>query len=412
MQVPKEKPSDHDFHLLGVTPQTPPDQVKKAYRQLVRRWHPDHFQQHSPQAQRQAEDKLKEINGAYHRIVDGWSEHKSSASRPQSAHQSRPRSTQSKPTEHSQKKADPHSNHTSRSHVDRMHGKQPLSPSIQRRIRYGLLGLLFLLALTVINFVPFKPRPVSPPSPRENGPEVALQLNTQNTTPPPNANRAHPPEAPDAQVPTSEPNQLPAGITPPSEPTPERGHFGLGATEAEVLRIQGPPNKTRGQTWIYNLSDLQFKDGRVFRYNNFDGSLKIRLKPSEKYTEIPPFFSLGSTKDEVLAVQGTPTRIINQTWYYGFSEVRFREARVVAFDNFFGNLKIRMLPSFIDDIAANRQSFSIGASTNEVLAVQGTPTSVQGSMWFYGLSNILFRNGRVEYVFDTTGNLHFESPEG
>jgi outer membrane protein assembly factor BamE (lipoprotein component of BamABCDE complex) len=112
----------------------------------------------------------------------------------------------------------------------------------------------------------------------------------------------------------------------------------------------------------------------------------------------------------VLAVQGTPTRILNQTWYYGFSEVRFRAGRVAAFDNFFGRLKLRMLPS-VPNINSEKTFFTIGSSQDEVLAVQGTPSSVHGNTWFYRFSNILFRDGKVEYVVDSNGYLRFQLPE-
>ena len=44
------------------------------------------------------------------------------------------------------------------------------------------------------------------------------------------------------------------------------------------------------------------------------------------------YFTIGSTKDEVLAVQGTPTRMVISTdgsiWYYGMSKVHFASGRV------------------------------------------------------------------------------------
>ena len=146
-------------------------------------------------------------------------------------------------------------------------------------------------------------------------------------------------------------------------------------------------------------------------YNNFDGSLKVLLLSSKPNTKAPVFFTIGSTKDEVLAVQGTPTRVLHRTWYYGFSQIRFQEERVVSYDNFFGNLKIRMLPSVREEPSIKKAFFTIGSSRDEVLSVQGTPTSVQGNMWFYGFSNILFRNGRVKYVLDSDRRLHFQEPD-
>jgi hypothetical protein len=44
-------------------------------------------------------------------------------------------------------------------------------------------------------------------------------------------------------------------------------------------------------------------------------------------------FGMGSTRREVIAVQGTPTRRIENTWYYGQSEVYFAGDRVVGWRN-------------------------------------------------------------------------------
>ena len=35
------------------------------------------------------------------------------------------------------------------------------------------------------------------------------------------------------------------------------------------------------------------------------------------------YFTIGSSKDEVLTVQGTPTKPGQYTWEYGFSKVEF-----------------------------------------------------------------------------------------
>jgi hypothetical protein len=178
-----------------------------------------------------------------------------------------------------------------------------------------------------------------------------------------------------------------------------------------VVAIQGLPTKIRGQTWIYGVSEIQFKDAKVSRYNNFDGSLRVRLDPPTlPRGEIPPFFTLGSTPNEVLLVQGTPTRIDVQSWFYGFSEIRFKNGRVANYDNYFGNLRVRILPSDSYRSTSPGDYFTVGSSTDEVLAVQGTPTSIQGNLWFYQLSNILFRDGRVRYVVNTGGNLRFAPP--
>jgi curved DNA-binding protein CbpA len=51
------------YSILGLKPGASPALVKQAYRQLVKRWHPDGFP-HTHQKQ-QAEEKIKQINEAY-----------------------------------------------------------------------------------------------------------------------------------------------------------------------------------------------------------------------------------------------------------------------------------------------------------------------------------------------------------
>lgn len=52
------------FQTLGLEANSSPEQVKKAYRDLVQVWHPDRFS-HDERLRLIAQEKLKEINGAY-----------------------------------------------------------------------------------------------------------------------------------------------------------------------------------------------------------------------------------------------------------------------------------------------------------------------------------------------------------
>ncbi len=54
------------YKVLGITPQATDEQVKKAYRELARKYHPDNYA-NSPLADL-AEEKMKEINEAYETI--------------------------------------------------------------------------------------------------------------------------------------------------------------------------------------------------------------------------------------------------------------------------------------------------------------------------------------------------------
>ena len=52
------------YQILGVTPSTSPADIKQAYRDLAKVWHPDRFFD-DPTLRHQAEVKIKEINQAY-----------------------------------------------------------------------------------------------------------------------------------------------------------------------------------------------------------------------------------------------------------------------------------------------------------------------------------------------------------
>ncbi len=55
------------YRILGISPDATDDEVKKAYRALAKKYHPDRYQ-NSPLAQ-EASEKMKEVNAAYEEIL-------------------------------------------------------------------------------------------------------------------------------------------------------------------------------------------------------------------------------------------------------------------------------------------------------------------------------------------------------
>jgi len=55
--------------------------------------------------------------------------------------------------------------------------------------------------------------------------------------------------------------------------------------------------------------------------------------------------------------------------------------------------------------------FTIGSPEEEVLRIQGQPRHIEGNVWWYGLSRVVFKKGEVVDIIDMTGNLRAIKPE-
>jgi hypothetical protein len=161
-----------------------------------------------------------------------------------------------------------------------------------------------------------------------------------------------------------------------------------------------------GETWHYRYSSVDFYNGRVRGYSNISNNLRVKLAPktdSSAQRQID-YFTLGSTQEEVLAVQGTPSGIIGSTWHCAYSSIDFVNGKVKGYSNISRNLRVKLLPK-VETFLQSPGYFTIGSTQDEVLAVQGTPTGIIGSTWRYGYSSIDFHNGEVKGYSDISKNL-------
>src|SRR5207237_812612 len=101
-----------------------------------------------------------------------------------------------------------------------------------------------------------------------------------------------------------------------------------------------------------------FRNGRVVSWSISSlNPLKAVLLPESgsdaSTARAKGFFTVGSTKDEVIGVQGTPTRFSETNWTYGLSSVEFRAGTDAGWDESPLNpLRARLLPAVQADSAA------------------------------------------------------------
>ena len=369
--MPPEVQLNEDFRTLGLNPGAGASEVKKAYRGLVKKWHPDRHHLEPYEARAFAEDKFLKIDEAYRRIAKTWEQG------PRPGPNDGRDFSRSKPG--AKKWGKPFGfNPRGWSAARFFPGLWPIGLSTIAKA--ALLFVLILLYVLISNIAPDRPVSV-----KMKLHLPAKERRTAQTAP---LNRLTPPE-------TGPSRRLSADF------------FTLGSSDSEVLKIQGTPSRIQGETWVYGVSEVNFKNGRVTGYNNFDRSLRVRMEPGAHGGRYTDHITIGSTQNQVLQVQGTPTRIAGNRWYYGFAELTFENGLLRDYDNYFGTLKISLLPSTQADHGSRAGFFTQGSTPDEVVAAQGTPSAVHGKRWSYNFDYVFFRDGKVSGVIDSDGALHY-----
>ncbi|MGB6689449.1 MAG: DnaJ domain-containing protein [Terracidiphilus sp.] len=108
-----------------------------------------------------------------------------------------------------------------------------------------------------------------------------------------------------------------------------------------------------------------------------------------------PYITVGLTKDEVLAVAGTPASASEDKLTYKGAEIYLKDGKVAGWniDPVASPLRVKLWPDAPVD--TDLEYFSLGSTRNDVLVVQGTPTSFSENKFGYGASEVYFQNNRV-----------------
>ena len=316
---------DEYYKILGLKPGASREEIQQAYKDLVNVWHPDRFS-HDPHLQIKAQDELKKINEAYECLQRGISEPAPPATPPPET--IRAASADAKmgvPTQRESAKL-----------------SQWLWPII------GLVVMGAFAAKLILQQEATTPPPA--PNPFNS---YKTEIEKEKTRLPPK------PFVSDDTAETLSPEIIIArkkkeaerwGDTPgqstggsaASPGAQKLTYITVGSGKDDVTRIQGRPNSASSNLFTYGSSHIYFENGQVIGWENSSPRLKVRLYPTAR--SHASTFTIGSTKDEVLSVQGTPDSFTDNDFSYGNSTVHFKDGRVTDWFEHDVTLKARMQP--------------------------------------------------------------------
>jgi curved DNA-binding protein CbpA len=344
----KQCPRCEAVQVLGVQTDATESQIRSAHRLLAKAWSPENFQD-DQKLKDAAEEKLKDITTAFYFLTSTSSER---------YHEERPcyvacckapdgQSTDVKPAENNQA---PSLSPNAFSLLPEEEGIKSLA-----RILPKPKTLLKIAALIVVLFIGIsiwaglrslepgaaQAANVKPSNLRggANAPEESLlemikkdlqsldpRESSQEQQTDPSADQPAPRNS--TRVQTGKIRAATSSVQPAANAT--KSYITVGSTKDDVLAQQGTPTAASEDKLVYGKSELYLKDGFVVGWRIDSGASVIRVKLWPQYTinPSPEYFTIGSSRDIVLAVQGTPTTLTEDKFQYGGSEVSFRNNKV------------------------------------------------------------------------------------
>ncbi|WP_394234124.1 J domain-containing protein [Niallia oryzisoli] len=116
------------------------------------------------------------------------------------------------------------------------------------------------------------------------------------------------------------------------------GYFTLGSTKDEVKEVMGAPTSANENRWGYDFSSVQFENNIVVGWSDISNNLKVMVGERIESST----FTLGSSKDDLIKAMGTPTGISFDRWNYDFSSVTFKGDKIVGWSDISDNLRVFM----------------------------------------------------------------------
>jgi curved DNA-binding protein CbpA len=252
------------LNAFGLTRAATRTEIKDAYRVLAKVWHPDRFQ-NDEQLRSKAEEKLKEINSAYQLLTTTVDE----------GAYGKPHGPTSRPAESRQASTDA-PGWTSYERPT----QKPFTPSSNPTRRASKKWLAVAVAILVAA-------------------GIWIYLRYGGITIP--ADNVH---SADAEKQTAAKGAVPAEAIGQTSQQKQRRHQAVNDGSNPGQKAEA---HTRTNTMASNRASLV-------------------VYPDED--PLAPYFTVGSTRNDVVRIQGTPSRVAGNVFAYGLSEVYFQNGRV------------------------------------------------------------------------------------
>lgn len=336
------------LRILDLEMDATEEQIRDAHRTMVKVWHPDRFQT-DKSLRESAESKLKAVNTAY----------KFLCSTPAS---SGPR-TRAKPTPEERYQAPREDSKESRPSQDAAtqfaqsirSSSGSTSSALKKIFKFAaLLMVLLFCRYTWIAFNGPEPSTAAIASAYSAGKDTLLSrlreprrrfieaveqdlvsVGFLNSMPAPPPSQQVPETAPQSLQ--KSPGTASARQQSGTDTAPRTIHslITVGSTRDEVIAQLGAPTASSEAKLVYGKSELNLKDGAVIGWNidPVSNPIRVKLWPQAPVDTSQEFFTVDSTKDDVLVVQGTPTAFTKDKFMYGGSEVDFQNDRVTHWKN-------------------------------------------------------------------------------
>ena len=321
------------LHILGLDSNASHREIESTYRLLVKVWHPDRFQT-DPKLREAADEKLKSINAAHAYLASL----PPAKARKRPAGKPAPQDVGLQATGKTQRRTFFDSalaigilvrcvlllvilavSAAMLIAMDRTLSSNPATASFYAQYRSQLL---FTLQTDLTAFKQRLPRflsgtvasvPASSPQPAQPDPSSSASA----TGPPTIA------------------------VPPPHVPMP---YVTVGLTKDEVLTVMGSPVSSSANALLYRDATFYFHNGAVvgWKVNPALIPLHVKLWPTGHLDPRVSTFSIGSSKNDVIAVQGTPTLLSENKLAYGSSEVFLEGGRVIGWNDNHASERLRV----------------------------------------------------------------------